>query len=306
MKILLFGANGQVGWRLRRSLSPLGEVVALDRTSEPLCGNLLDADGVSASVACVAPDVVVNAAAYVEVDRAEDESDLAFAVNATACETLARAAARQGAWLVHYSTDYVYDGSGDRPWRETDAPHPLNVYGRSKLAGDEVILRETPRHLVLRTSWVFDSRRRNFAKGILEAAATRDELTVVADQWGAPTSADLVADFTADVLRAIATAGQPERLAGLYHLAAAGFTDRHGYARLLLQEAAACGWPLRTTADRIKAIESTDHPARARRPRNSRLDTTQLRDTFGLHLPPWQDGVRAVVRALARQRASRT
>jgi dTDP-4-dehydrorhamnose reductase len=303
MKILLFGANGQVGWRLRQSLAGLGELIALDRTSQTLCGDLLDAAGVAASVATVAPDVVVNAAAYVEVDRAEDEPDLAFAVNATACESLARAAARQGAWLVHYSTDYVYDGSGNRPWRETDTPHPLNVYGRSKLAGDEAIVRGTPRHLVLRTSWVFDSRGRNFAKGILDAAATRDGLTVVADQWGAPTSAALIADVTANVLRAMAEAAQPQRLAGLYHLAAAGFTDRHGYARRLLQEAAAFGWPLRTTADGVEAGVSSDHPTRALRPQNSRLDTTRLRDTFGIDLPPWQDGVRAVVEALARQRA---
>jgi dTDP-4-dehydrorhamnose reductase len=306
MKILLFGANGQVGWRLRHSLAGLGEVIALDRSGRPWCGDLRDTAGVAASVAGVAPDVVVNAAAYVEVDRAEDEPDLAYAVNATACEVLARAAARQGAWLVHYSTDYVYDGSGESPWRETDVPAPLNVYGRSKLAGDEAILRETPRHLVLRTSWVFDSRGRNFAKGILEAATTRDELMVVADQWGAPTSAGLIADVTARALRAIADAREPERLAGLYHLAARGFTDRHGYARLLLQEAATCGWPLRTTADAVKAVASADHPTRAARPRNSRLDTTRLRDTFGLDLPPWQDGVRAVVEALARQRASST
>ena len=304
MKMLLFGANGQVGWRLRHSLAGLGEVIALDRASRPLCGNLLDTEGVAASVASVAPDVVVNAAAYVEVDLAEDEPDLAFAVNATACEALARAAARQGAWLVHYSTDYVYDGGGDRPWLESDAPGPLNIYGRSKLAGDEAILRETSRHLVLRTSWVFDSRGRNFAKSILEAAKTRDELTVVADQWGAPTSAALIADVTAHALRAIADAGEPERLAGLYHLAADGSTDRHGYARQLLQEAATCGWPLRTTADGLKAAASTDPPTRATRPKNSRLDTTRLRNTFGLDLPPWQDGVRAVVQALARQRAS--
>jgi len=154
MKILLFGSNGQVGWQLRRSLAVLGEVIALDRGSRPLCGDLRDAAGVAASVAAVAPDVVVNAAAYTAVDRAEDEQDLAFAVNAAAAEALASAAAKQGAWLVHYSTDYVYDGGGERPWRETDATGPLGVYGRSKLAGDEAVARATPKHLVLRTSWV--------------------------------------------------------------------------------------------------------------------------------------------------------
>ena len=304
MKILLFGSNGQVGWQLRRSLSVLGEVVALDRGSRPLCGDLRDAAGVAASVASVAPDVVVNAAAYTAVDRAEDEQDLAFAVNAAAAEALASAAAKQGAWLVHYSTDYVYDGGGERPWRETDATGPLGVYGRSKLAGDEAVARATPKHLVLRTSWVFDSWGQNFAKSILKAASARDELTVVADQWGAPTRAALIADVTAHALRVLAGSPQAERMAGVYHLASSGFTNWHGYAQLLLEEAAARDWPLRATAERVKPIASTDYPTRAQRPKNSRLDTTRLRETFGLTLPPWQDGVRAVVAELAQHRAS--
>jgi dTDP-4-dehydrorhamnose reductase len=302
MKILLFGSNGQVGWQLRRSLSVLGEVVALDRGSKPLCGDLRDPGGVAASVAGVAPDVVVNAAAYTAVDRAEDEPDLAFAVNAAAAEALASAAAKQGAWLVHYSSDYVYDGGGEQPWRETDSTGPLGVYGRSKLAGDEAVMRGTPRHLVLRTSWVFDSWGQNFAKSILKAAGARDELTVVADQWGAPTRAALIADVTAHALRVLSTASQPQRLAGVYHLASSGFINWHGYAQLLLQEAAARGWPLRAGADRVKPIASSEYPVRAKRPQNSRLNTTRLRETFGLSLPPWQDGVRAVVAELAQQR----
>jgi len=303
MKILLFGSNGQVGWQLRRSLAVLGEVIALDRGSRPLCGDLRDAAGVAASVAAVAPDVVVNAAAYTAVDRAEDEQDLAFAVNAAAAEALASAAAKQGAWLVHYSTDYVYDGGGERPWRETDATGPLGVYGRSKLAGDEAVARATPKHLVLRTSWVFDSWGQNFAKSILKAASARDELTVVADQWGAPTRAALIADVTAHALRMLAASPQAERMAGVYHLASSGFTNWHGYAQLLLEEAAVRGWPLRATAERVKPIASSEYPTRARRPQNSRLDTTRLRETFGLTLPPWQDGVRAVVAELAQHRA---
>jgi len=303
MKILLFGSNGQVGWQLRRSLAVLGEVIALDRGSRPLCGDLRDAAGVAASVAAVAPDVVVNAAAYTAVDRAEDEQDLAFAVNAAAAEALASAAAKQGAWLVHYSTDYVYDGGGERPWRETDATGPLGVYGRSKLAGDEAVARATPKHLVLRTSWVFDSWGQNFAKSILKAASARDELTVVADQWGAPTRAALIADVTAHALRVLAASSQAERMAGVYHLASSGFTNWHGYAQLLLEEAAVRGWPLRATAERVKPIASSEYPTRARRPQNSRLDTTRLRETFGLTLPPWQDGVRAVVAELAQHRA---
>ncbi|HYD77485.1 dTDP-4-dehydrorhamnose reductase [Ramlibacter sp.] len=304
MKILLFGARGQVGWQLQRSLSVLGEVVALDRRSAALCGDLSDIEGVAATVAAVAPDVVVNAAAYTAVDRAEDEPELAFAINAQACEAIARAAARCGAWVVHYSSDYVYDGSGERPWRESDPTGPLGAYGRSKLAGDEAVARENPRHLVLRTSWVFDSWGRNFARSILEAAATRDELTIVADQWGAPTRAALIADVTAHVLRSLRQRGEDPSLAGVYHLAAAGFTTWHGYALLLLQEAQRVGLPLRATPDRVRPIPSRDYPVRAARPANSRLDTTRLRETFGLSLPPWQDGVRAVIAELAHHRAS--
>lgn len=305
MKILLFGSNGQVGWQLRRSLAVLGEVVALDRASQMLCGDLRDAGGVAAAVERVAPDIVVNAAAYTAVDRAEDEQDLAFAVNAAAPGALASAAAKQGAWLVHYSTDYVYDGCGEQPWRETDATGPLGVYGRSKLAGDEAVARATPNHLILRTSWVFDSWGQNFAKSILKAASARDALTVVADQWGAPTRAALIADVTAHALRVLTTSSQAERMgmAGVYHLASSGFTNWHAYAQLLLEEAAARGWPLRATAERVKPIASSEYPVRAKRPQNSRLDTARLRETFGLNLPPWQDGVRAVVAELAQQRS---
>jgi dTDP-4-dehydrorhamnose reductase len=306
MKILLFGANGQVGWQLRRSLAVLGEVVALDRGSRPLCGDLRDSTGLAASVATVAPDVIVNAAAYTAVDRAEDEPDLAFAVNAAACEALARAAAQCGAWLVHYSSDYVYDGGGEQPWRESDPTGPLGVYGRSKLAGDQAVVRGTARHLVLRTSWVFDSWGQNFARSILKAAAARDELAVVVDQWGAPTRAALIADVTAHALRVLRSADAPENLAGVYHLAAAGFTNWHEYALLLLQEAQARGWPLRASPASVKAIASSDYPVRATRPKNSRLDTRRLREAFGLALPPWQDGVRAVVAELAQHRAAST
>jgi dTDP-4-dehydrorhamnose reductase len=304
MKILLFGANGQVGWQLRRSLAVVGEVIPLHRSSTPLCGDLRDAQGVAASVAAVAPDVVVNAAAYTAVDRAEDEPDAAFAVNSAACESLAKAAARQGAWLVHFSTDYVYDGSGEKAWRETDATGPSSTYGRSKLSGDQAITQGTRRHLVFRTSWVFDTWGQNFAKSILKAAAARDELTVVADQWGAPTRAALIADVTAHALRMLAAGREPDRLAGTYHLAASGFTTWHQYAQLVLQEAQARGWPLRASADQVRPIASAEYPTRATRPKNSRLDTTRLRETFGLALPPWQDGVRAVIAELAQQRAA--
>jgi len=299
MKILLFGSRGQLGWQLQRSLSVLGEVIALHRDTTGLCGDLRDLQGIAASVASVRPDVVVNAAAYTAVDRAEDEPQTAFAINAEACESLARAAAGVNAWMVHYSSDYVYGGSGERPWRETDPTGPLSVYGRSKLVGDQAVARENPKHLILRTSWVYDSWGQNFARSILRAAMARDWLTVVADQWGAPTRAALIADVTAHVLRRLAD-DRAASLAGIYHLSASGTTNWHQYAQLLLREAASHGLPLRASAEQVRPIPSAEYPVRARRPANSRLDTSKVRDTFGLHLPPWEDGVRAVVAELAK------
>lgn len=301
MKILLFGADGQVGWQLRRSLSVLGEVVAPAKSGGGLCGDLRDARGLQATVEAVAPDAVVNAAAYTAVDQAEGDEAGAFAVNAQACEALAAASARAGAWLVHFSSDYVYDGQGERPWRESDATGPLGVYGRSKLAGDHAVMQGNPRHLVLRTSWVFDSWGNNFARSILKAAMARDELAVVADQWGAPTRAALLADVTAHALRTIRAAGQPQDFAGLYHAAPAGFTNWHEYATLVVRHARELGLALRCTPDNVRPIPSSAYPVRATRPKNSRLDTTRLREKFQLALPPWQDGVRAVVAELARQ-----
>lgn len=306
MKLLLLGANGQVGWQLRRSLSLLGEVTALHARSEDLCGDLAQPDRLAATVRAVRPDVVVNAAAYTAVDRAEGEPEAAFAVNATACELLARETRRLGAWLVHYSSDYVYGGEGERPWLETDAPAPLGVYGRSKLAGDLAVAAHNPRHLILRTSWVYDSRGRNFVKTILAAAATRDRLTVVADQWGAPTRAALIADVTAHALFKLAGHPAAQDLGGTYHLAASGFTHWHAYACLVVQEGLARGLPLKATPDRIEPVSSDAYAAPAARPCNSRLDTTRLRQTFGLSLPPWQDGVRAVVAELAEQEKTLT
>lgn len=299
MKILLLGANGQVGWQLRRSLSVLGEVTALHRASAFLCGDLGQPQDLAQTVRSVAPDVIVNAAAYTAVDRAETEREAAFAVNAAACEVLAAEAARLGAWLVHYSTDYVFDGSGERPWRETDATAPINAYGHSKLAGEQAVAAHE-RHLILRTSWVFDGWGQNFLKSILRAAAQRDSLKVVCDQWGAPTRAALIADVTAHVLARL-TPG----LAGIYHLAAAGATSWHGYAALAIEHAVACGLPLKIQAGNIQAIPSAQYPLPAARPANSRLDTGKLRSSFGLALPPWQDGVRAVVAELASFHSSR-
>ncbi|MBI5275367.1 MAG: dTDP-4-dehydrorhamnose reductase [Burkholderiales bacterium] len=291
MKILLLGASGQVGWQLRRSLSVLGEVVALEREGG---GDLAKPDELAATVRRVAPQAIVNAAAFTAVDRAEQETALAFAINATACEVLAREAQGAGAWLVHYSTDYVFDGTGTRPWREDDATSPVNAYGRSKLAGEQAIAATCTRHLILRTSWVFDAWGRNFLKTILRAAAQRETLDVVDDQWGAPTRAALVADVTAHVLR---QAGAQH--AGTYHLAAAGETTWHAYASFAVAQAVAAGATLKASGERIRAVPTSQFPLPARRPANSRLDTSKLRRTFGLALPPWQDGVAAVARELA-------
>lgn len=284
--ILLLGGSGQVGWQLQRSLSLVG------RVSAPRI-DLRDRAGLAEAVTSLRPALVINAAAYTAVDLAEDEQEVAFAVNAHACETLAAATRVTGSWLVHYSSDYVYDGAGERPWVETDTPGPLGVYGKSKLEGDMAVAMN-PRHLIIRTSWVFDSWGQNFVKSILKAAVTREQLTVVNDQWGAPTRAALIADVTAHALGQLT-----EDNAGVYHLAAAGVTNWHEYARLVIQEALARGKALRVTPQQVLPIPSSDYPTRARRPANSRLDTSKLRNTFGLHLPPWEDGVRAAVAELA-------
>jgi dTDP-4-dehydrorhamnose reductase len=300
MKILLFGGSGQVGWQLRRSLSLLGHVIVAERNGSP-CGDLLRPDLLRDGILSARPDVVVNAAAYTGVDRAEDEPELAFAVNAHACDAMAQATAEVGAWMVHYSSDYVYRGDGTRPWIESDACEPLGVYGKSKLAGDVAVVRNNPRHLILRTSWVFDSWGGNFLKSILKAARDRDELTVVSDQWGAPTRAAMIADVTALALMRITEADSAESRSGVYHVASAGETNWHEYARLVVQHAMAGGIPLRALPASVRAISAAQYQARAARPANSRLDTTRLQQTFGIRMPAWQEGVRAVVAELIQR-----
>jgi dTDP-4-dehydrorhamnose reductase len=291
MKILLLGRNGQVGWELQRSLNVLGDVVALgsDAAGNPGClsGNLTDLQGLTETVERVAPDVIVNAAAHTAVDKAESEPDLAYAINALAPATLAQAATKTGAWLVHYSTDYVFDGSGSTPWKETDATAPLSVYGQSKLAGEQAVA-TTPKHLILRTSWVYAARGGNFAKTMLRLAAERDALTVINDQFGAPTAAELLADVTAHALRVLLE--RPD-LAGLYHCIAGGETTWHGYAQFVLDQARALGLPLKAGPDQVHPIATSSYPTPAKRPLNSRLDTTKLQAAFGLTLPHWQAGV---------------
>jgi dTDP-4-dehydrorhamnose reductase len=304
MKILLFGKNGQVGWELQRSLAPLGELVALGSAGDgALAGDFRQPEAIAATVRAVRPDVIVNAAAYTAVDKAESDEDAARLVNATTPGVLAREAAQLGALVVHYSTDYVFDGSGDRPWTEADATGPLSVYGRTKLEGERLVAQHTERHLILRTSWAYAARGGNFAKTMLRLAAERERLTVVDDQIGAPTGAELLADLTAHLVPA--TRARPA-LAGLYHVAAAGETSWHGYARFVIGHAAAAGHALRAGPDAVAPVPSSAFPTPAQRPRNSRLDTGKLRRAFGLHLPHWQDGVRRMLDELPPPHPGRT
>ncbi len=290
MKILLFGANGQVGWELQRSLAPLGEVVALDHDSAEHCGDFGNLPGLADTVRAVRPDVIVNAAAHTAVDKAESEPELARMINATAPGVLAQEAQKLGAWLVHYSTDYVFDGSGTKPWMEIDTPAPLSVYGQTKLEGDQQVATQCTKHLVVRSSWVYAARGANFAKTMLRLARERDRLAVVNDQFGAPTGADLLADVTAHMVRQVLNAAS-QNDAGIYHLAAAGETSWHGYARFVVDAAGKAGVALKASPDSVDPVPSSAFPTPAKRPHNSRLNTHKLQQRFGLILPPWQQGV---------------
>ena len=294
MKLLLLGQNGQVGWELQRALAPLGEVVGCDFDSPgDRRADFSQPESLAALVQRVRPDAIVNAAAHTAVDKAEAEPALAQALNATAPGVLAREAAALGAWMLHYSTDYVFDGSGDQP-RTEDAPTgPLSVYGRTKLEGEQAIRASGCRHLILRTSWVYAARGGNFARTMLRLAAERDTLNVIDDQVGAPTGADLLADVSAQALRTLQA--QPDR-AGTYHCVAAGQTSWHGYARFVIDWARAHGHPLKVGPDAVRPTPTSSYPTPAQRPLNSRLDTTRLRDAFGLHLPHWQPGVERMLR----------
>jgi dTDP-4-dehydrorhamnose reductase len=288
MKILLLGKNGQVGWELQRSLAPLGEVIALDRHSQDLCGDLSNLQGLAATVQAVRPDLIVNAAAHTAVDKAESEPELARTLNALAPGVLAQEAHKLGAWFVHYSTDYVFDGSGSRPWLETDTPAPLSVYGQTKLEGEQLIAAHCSRHLIFRTSWVHAARGGNFAKTMLRLAQERERLTVIDDQWGAPTGAELLADVTAHAIRQVMA--QPQN-AGLYHLAASGETTWNGYAKHVIAQAVREQKAIKIIANEVAPVPTGAFPTHARRPHNSRLNTGKLQAAFGLCLPAWQQGV---------------
>ena len=290
-QILLIGKNGQLGFELQRSLASLGEVVAVGSKE---C-NLADAAAIRTLIRDVRPRIIVNAAAYTAVDKAETEIGLAMAVNAHAPGILGEEAARIGAWVVHYSTDYVFDGKADKPYVETDTPNPLSVYGRSKLAGEQALQAALDRHLILRTSWVLGSHGGNFAKTMLRLAAERTSLSVVSDQWGAPTSSILLADMTAQAIRQAHMDGEANFPFGLYHLTASGETNWCDYARFVIAAAQIAGKPLKLGPADVQPITTADYPLPAPRPANSRLDTEKFRSTFGLPLPYWEDGVRQVL-----------
>lgn len=287
-RLLVTGCNGQVGFELRRSLAPLGHVIALDR----LGCDLSRPDEIRRVVRELRPDVVVNPAAYTAVDRAESDVEAAFAINATAAGVLAEEVKALGGLLVYYSTDYVFDGRKAGSYVETDAVAPQSVYGKSKLAGELAIAATGAAALILRTSWVAGAHGNNFAKTMLKLARERDSLRVIADQFGAPTTAALIADVTAQIVARHWLFGERAAFAGgIYHLAAAGETSWHGYASEVIRYAAALGIELKTDPAAIEAIPATAYPLPAPRPSNSRLDTGKLRETFGIHLPDWQQGV---------------
>ncbi|WP_010462606.1 dTDP-4-dehydrorhamnose reductase [Acidovorax radicis] len=288
MNILLFGKGGQVGWELQRSLSVLGTVTALDFDTTEHCGDFSNPAGVAETVRALRPDVIVNASAHTAVDKAESESDFARTLNATTPGAIAQEAAKLGAWLVHYSTDYVFDGSGNRPWVETDAPAPLSVYGRTKLEGEQLIVQSGVKHLILRTSWVYAARGGNFAKTMLRLAQERERLTVIDDQWGAPTGADLLADVTAHALRHLQQRPQD---AGLYHCVAGGETNWNEYAKYVLAQAQKAQHAIEIKAKEVAPVPTSAFPTPAVRPQNSRLNTHKLQSTFGLQMPHWQTGV---------------
>lgn len=297
MKIVLLGKEGQVGWELQRSLSTVGDLVA----SEQHELDLECLDDVRRWVRRHEPNIIVNAAAYTAVDQAESEPEKVRRINAEAVGVLAEEANRLNAWLVHYSTDYVFDGEKTTPYDECDDANPLSVYGRSKLEGEERIRDRHPKHMIFRTSWVFASRGKNFARTILRLAKEKEKLSVISDQHGAPTSAELIADVTALALHRAVQNGSHIDLAGTYHLVARGETSWHGYAQYVLTVARERGITLKTAPDEVYPIKTEAHPLPARRPRNSRLNVSKLTNIFGVHLPDWRIHVRRLIEELASQ-----
>lgn len=294
VKILLTGKNGQVGFELQRALAPLGEIVAIDMAECDLC----DVAAIRALVHGVAPQVIVNPAAYTAVDKAEADQATAHAVNAVAPGVFGEEARKLGALVVHYSTDYVFDGMKQGVYTEDDVPNPQSVYGKTKLAGENALRDSGADHLIFRTSWVFGAHGGNFAKTMLRLAAERESLNVVADQYGAPTSAALLADVTAQALGIYLRQGRTDFPFGLYHLVAGGVTTWHAYAQAVVAAAIAAGKPVKIQPEAITPIPTSAYPLPAPRPANSRLDTSRLQKAFGLRLPPWEEGLQHVLQQI--------
>lgn len=295
MKILLLGKNGQVGWELQRSLAPLGDVIALDRHDVDFCGDLSQLTKLAETVRAIKPDIIVNAAAHTAVDKAESEFESACLINEKAPGVLAVEAKRCGALLVHYSTDYVFDGTGEHAWEECDSVAPLNAYGQSKWLGEQAIISSGCDHLIFRTSWVYAVRGNNFAKTMLKLGKTREKLAVVNDQFGAPTGAELIADVTA---QALVQAYESRDKSGLYHLVAGGATSWFDYASFVFEIARKFEVELALVADGLSGVPGSSYPTPAKRPSNSRLSTKKLQSTFNLQLPAWQSGVERMLTEL--------
>lgn len=287
MKFLLLGRNGQVGFELRRALAPLGEVAAFDY---PAC-DLTVPDSIRGVISAVAPQVIVNAAAYTAVDTAESSPQLARAINAVAPGIIGAEAKKIGARVIHYSTDYVYDGTKTTPYLESDETNPLGVYGVTKRDGDDALAASGAEHFIFRTSWVFGSHGANFVKTVLRLGAERDKLNVVADQFGAPTSASLLADATAQALAQLRWRNPADVPSGIYNLSSAGETSWHGFAQAILRGGVSRRLTFKMKPEAVRAIPTSEYPLPAKRPANSRLDTTRFRTTFGLTLPHWQSGL---------------
>ena len=290
MKILLIGKNGQVGWELQRSLVTLGDVVAVDYFDNTLCGDLSNPKGIAQTIQTVKPDVIVNAAAHTAVDKAETEQELSRLLNADSVEVIAKESAKLGALLIHYSTDYVFNGEGTHYRNEDEQTGPLNVYGETKLAGELAVAKHNARHFIFRTSWVYATRGANFAKTMLRLAKEKEKLSIINDQFGAPTGAELLADATAIAIR---TAVHNQKLFGTYHLVASGETTWFDYAQYVFSIAKELGETL--SIKEVIGVDTSAYPTPAKRPHNSRLSNKKFQTAFEVQLPDWKVGVKRVV-----------
>jgi dTDP-4-dehydrorhamnose reductase len=293
--IVIFGSAGQVGWELRRSLAPLGSVIALDRHSPDYCGDLSRLEDIRSSVLALTPALIVNAAAYTAVDKAEQEPEQAFLINAAAVGVLAEASRQVGAALIHYSTDYVFPGDGERPWQEDDVTGPLSVYGQTKLEGERAIAQSGCDAAIFRTSWVYAARGQNFVRTMLRLGKERESLSIVADQVGAPTGAELISDVTAHAARHILATGNGR---SVYHLAPTGTVSWHDYADYIFGETRRLLGADALKVQQLSPVPTSSYPTPAKRPLNSRLSLTKLQETFDIVLPPWHVGVDRVLREL--------